>query len=242
VSTYVQIIALACLPFLIPRVRQRVKAAPFAAGVVTLLVLSAAIELLPLHDIYYNVRHRNPVIALELLAAGWIMFFARKRWQKLLATAAVLLAWFQNFGMVEPNITVLMLGGSLSVLWGLGVSLPPRATRALLAFGSLSLFVYIAHVPILYGLGRFVPPGAMCFALLVGMSIIGGSLLERVSIFVGEHITLVARKWWTRTAGADPSAHSLGGASELLTGAALALEQANGGAPARAMLTEGKPQ
>jgi hypothetical protein len=228
VSTYVQIIALACLPFLIPRVRTRVKAAPFQAGLIALLALGAAIELLPLHDIYYNVRHHHPLIALELLVAGWVIFFARTRWQKLLASTGLLLVCLHNFGMVEPNITAILLGGSLSVLWGLGVALPPRAVRSLLGFGSLSLFVYIAHVPILYGLARFVPAGGLCFAILVGMSIAGGSLLERVSTFVAAHATLAVPKMWTASVSAEGIAHALGAEGQALMAEDAALEPTNG--------------
>ncbi|HVZ32756.1 MAG TPA: acyltransferase, partial [Polyangiaceae bacterium] len=239
VSTYVQIIALAALPFLIPRVRSQVKAAPFQAGMAALLALGATIEFLPLHGIYYNVRHHHPLIALELLVAGWIIFFARTRWQKLFATVGLLLVWFQNFGMVEPNITAILLGGSLSVLWGLGVPLPPRAVGGLLAFGRLSLFVYIAHVPILYGLARFVPAGGLCFAILVGMSIIGGSILERMSKFFGEHLTLVVRKGWTsafvRTGAVVPS---LEAEPEALMALGSDLEQANGPAFAKQSVGE----
>jgi acyl-CoA synthetase (AMP-forming)/AMP-acid ligase II len=236
VSTYVQIIALSCLPFLIPRVRARVKAAPFQAGMIAWLALGAAIECLPLHGIYYNVRHHHPLIALELLVAGWVIFFARTHSQKLLASVGLLLVWFQNFGLVEPNIAAILLGGSLSVLWGLAVALPPRAVRSLLAFGSLSLFVYIAHVPILYALARFVPAGGLCFAVLVGMSIVGGSILERVSTFVAEHATHAVRKIWTASVSAESIAHSLGADGRALMAEDSSLEQVIGPASAQRSL------
>jgi hypothetical protein len=35
---------------------------------------------------------------------------------------------------------------------------PTQAARALLFFGRLSMFVYLAHVPALYGLSGFVVP------------------------------------------------------------------------------------
>ena len=60
VSTYAQIVALASLPFAIPRVRETVKRAPFEAGIATLVAVGLVVQLTAINDIFYNVRHRNP--------------------------------------------------------------------------------------------------------------------------------------------------------------------------------------
>jgi acyl-CoA synthetase (AMP-forming)/AMP-acid ligase II/peptidoglycan/LPS O-acetylase OafA/YrhL len=226
VSTYVQIIALASLPFLLPRVRDRVRRAPFEAGVIALFAIGLAVQLTPIHDIYYNIRHRNPVMALELLLAGWCIYFARESRQRAFATAAVLLVWFQNYGLVELNIALILLGGSLSVLWGLRVSLPERAARVLLAFGSLSMFVYLAHVPALHGLSRFVPPGALCFALLVLSSLAGAVILKRASDIVARRVSLVGARWQAQ-GKTESIPVQFGAAGLALTAEALTAGQAN---------------
>lgn len=184
VSTYAQIIAVASLPFAIKPVRDRAKQHPFEAGAAALLAVALLVQLTPLGDIYYNVRHRNPVIALELLLAGWCMFFATTTTKKAIATAAIVLVWFQNFGLIEANIAAFMLGGSLSVLWGLSLSLPSPVVRALLFFGSLSMFVYLAHVPALYALSRFLDAGAPRFFGAVALSIAFALALKTASDFI----------------------------------------------------------
>jgi acyl-CoA synthetase (AMP-forming)/AMP-acid ligase II len=184
VSTYTQIIALASLPFAIPAVRSKVKRAPFEAGFAALLGIGMLIQLTDINDIYYNMRHRNPIIGLELLLAGWCMFFATTTNKKIVASAALLLVWMQNYGLIETNITALMLGGSLCTLWGLRVSVPTHAARALLFFGSLSMFVYLAHVPALYGLSGFVESGAPRFVSAIVVSIIMALCLKKASDMV----------------------------------------------------------
>jgi peptidoglycan/LPS O-acetylase OafA/YrhL len=181
VSTYAQIILLAALPFGIKPVREAVKQRPFEAGAAALLAVALLIELTEINDIYYNVRHRNPIIALELLLAGWCLFFATTTKKKLIATAALLLVWMQNFGLIEANITGLMLGGSLCVLWGLRLSLPSAAARALLFFGSLSMFIYLAHVPALYALSRYLPNGPPLYVAAVASSLVLALALKKAS-------------------------------------------------------------
>jgi acyl-CoA synthetase (AMP-forming)/AMP-acid ligase II len=181
VSTYTQIIVLVSLPFAIAPVREKAKRAPFEAGLLALLVVGLVIQLTEINDIYYNVRHRNPIIGLELLLSGWCMFFAKTTQQKLVATAAIVLVWLQNYGLIEANIAALMLGGSLCLLWGVRISLPTRAARALLFFGSLSMFVYLAHVPALYGLSRFVESGVLMFVSALIVSLLLAQAMKKTS-------------------------------------------------------------
>jgi hypothetical protein len=183
VSTYVQIILLASLPFLIAPLRARVKRAPFEAGLGALLLVGLLIALTPLRDLYYNVRHHHPIIAFQLLIVGWCMFFAKSPRQKLLATLAIMLVWVQNFGLVEANIAALLLGGSLATLWGLYVPLPAFLARALFVFGSLSMFVYITHVAVLYGLGRWMDASLLRFVVLVALSLVLAVILKKASDF-----------------------------------------------------------
>jgi acyl-CoA synthetase (AMP-forming)/AMP-acid ligase II len=184
VSTYAQIVALASLPFAIPRVRETVKQAPFEAGVVALVVMGLIVQLTAINDIFYNVRHRNPIIALELLLTGWCMFFATTPRKRGVATLAVVLVWLQNYGLIEANIAALLVGGSLCTLWGLQVPLPRPAARALLFFGSLSMFVYIAHVPALYKLSSMLEAGAPRFIAAMIVSILLALALKKASDWV----------------------------------------------------------
>lgn len=200
VSTYAQIVALVSLPFAIPRVRETVKRAPFEAGIVALVVIGLVVQLTAINDIFYNVRHRNPIIALELLLTGWCMFFATSTPKRCVATLAIVLVWLQNYGWIEANIAALLVGGSLCTLWGLQVSLPRPAARALLFFGSLSMFVYIAHVPALYKLSSLVEAGAPRFIAGIVVSLLLALALKKASDWVMQRIVR-----WGRPAAAATS-------------------------------------
>lgn len=184
VNAYAQIVTLVSLPFALPSVRAIVKRAPFEVGLLALLGVGLVVQLTELSDMAYYLRHRHPVVGLELVLCGWCMFFARTTQKKIVATAAILLVWLQNYGLVEGNIAVLMLGGSLCTLWGLQVSIPRDAARALLSFGSLSMFVYLAHVPALYGLSRFVDAGALRFLGALFASLAFALVLKKASDLV----------------------------------------------------------
>lgn len=181
VNAYAQIVTLISLPFALAPVRRKVKQAPFESGLIALLAVGLLIQLTGLRDIAYSIRHRHPIIGLELVICGWCMFFATRKLEKVIATAAILLVWMQNYGLVETNIAVLMLGGSLATLWGLQVSVPTDAARGLLMFGSLSMFVYLAHVPALYGLSGFLESGALLFASALVVSLVFALILKKIS-------------------------------------------------------------
>jgi hypothetical protein len=193
VSTYAQIVALTSLPFAIPRVRETVKRAPFEAGLVALVVIALIVQLTAINDIFYNVRHRNPIIALELLLTGWCMYFATSTRKRCVAMLAILLVWLQNYGLIEANIAALLVGGSLCTLWGVNVSLPRPAARALLFLGSLSMFVYLAHVPALYKLSSFLEAGAPRFIAAVVVSILLALALKKASDWAMQRIVRWSR-------------------------------------------------
>jgi peptidoglycan/LPS O-acetylase OafA/YrhL len=90
---------------------------------------------------------------------------------------------------MEANIAMLMLGGSLCTLWGVGVSLPSQAARGLLFFGSLSMFVYLAHVPVLYGLSKFVDSGVIMFSGAVAVSLSLAHAIKKASDLVLHRLT-----------------------------------------------------
>ena len=58
------------------------------------------------------------------------------------------------------------------------------AARALLFFGSLSMFVYLAHVPALYGLSRFFESGPLRFATALAASLAFALVLKKASDIV----------------------------------------------------------
>ncbi len=184
VNAYAQIVTLVCVPFALVPVRVSVKRAPFEMGLFALVAVGLVVQLTEVSDIVYYLRHRHPAVGLELLLCGWCMFFATTTQKKLIATAVILLVWLQNYGWVEGNIAVLMLGGSLATLWGVHVSIPKEVARALLLFGSLSMFVYLAHVPALYGLSRFFESGMLRFLTALIVSLAFALVLKKASDLV----------------------------------------------------------
>jgi hypothetical protein len=100
----------------------------------------------------------------------------------------------QNYGLTEGNIAVLMLGGSLGTLWGVHVSIPGAIARVLLLFGSLSMFMYLAHVPALYGLSGFIDSGALRFLGALGLSLVLALALKKASDLVVDRVFRMTRR------------------------------------------------
>lgn len=184
VNAYAQIVTLSCLPFVLAPVRKMVKRLPFEAGLTALIGVGIVVEMTEISDIAYYLRHRHPIVGLELLLCGWCMFFAGTMQKKLITTLAILIVWLQHYGLVEGNIAVIMLGGSLCTLWGVRVSIPKELARGLLLFGSLSMFVYLAHVPALYGLSRFFESGPLRFVTALAASLAFALVLKKASDIV----------------------------------------------------------
>lgn len=192
VSAYIQILAIAALPFGWGPLRRLAQRAPLACGLGALGGMGLLIELTQIGALEYSVRHRHPAIALELLITGWCIFFAQthdqasskaalggglgrigqahKGLRKLVVAAAIVGVWLQNYGFAEWSIAAFVLGGSLSTLGGLSLQLPGWLARALLSFGSLSLYVYLAHVPVLYEVSGALDPGPLAFGTTLALS------------------------------------------------------------------------
>jgi acyl-CoA synthetase (AMP-forming)/AMP-acid ligase II/peptidoglycan/LPS O-acetylase OafA/YrhL len=147
VCTYAQANILLVLPFLVPQVRHFVARKPIAAVLSALLVVAVLVEVTAVNDIPFNTRHRHPLGAMELMLLGWLAALTKGWRENAAASVGVLgivaLHWFD----VAPSVAIILLGGGLATLWGVQVPMPVAAARAVMRIGSLTLFIYIAHMP-----------------------------------------------------------------------------------------------
>ncbi|MGI1663875.1 AMP-binding protein [Palleronia sp. KMU-117] len=150
VSTYAQIIVLASLPFLFTPVRRAVARAPFGTSVAVLLALAVALVLTGVVDIRYSLRHHHPAAALVLLVWGWVLACADTPLRKALASLAVLAVFVLCWSDVDRSVAVFLLGGSVALLWLSSIPMPRPIQRGALLVGTLTLYIYLLHIPVLY--------------------------------------------------------------------------------------------
>jgi uncharacterized membrane protein len=121
----VQIVLLFNLPFLSPQVRAFFARFPFAIGLSSLAVVVLLAWLLQLDQVNFSSRHRHPVPAI---------------------TGTVYVTDWSDL----PNvIAVVILIGAAAPLWFLRLPAPSWIARRLMQFGSLTMFVYLAHAPVI---------------------------------------------------------------------------------------------
>jgi acyl-CoA synthetase (AMP-forming)/AMP-acid ligase II len=149
VSAYVQIILAFTLPFLIRPLRQSVARQPLAFGLLVLGLLSLTLLFSGVASIAPQYRQHHPLAALGLLVLGWCIFFAQGSRQRLLMTCVTLAVWWFCWRPIETSVSLLMLTGAAAVIWGVSISLPSLLARALMKVGSLTLFIYIVHAPMI---------------------------------------------------------------------------------------------
>ncbi|WP_415182560.1 AMP-binding protein [Phaeovulum sp.] len=149
VSTYTQIVLLFTLPFLLPSCRHQVVRYPFAIGLFILACVVLAIRFSPVADIAPPIRHRHPLAAIELLLLGWCIFFTRDRAQKALMTLVTLLVWWISWRDAPHSVNYMIVCGALAIIWRLSIDIPTPLARGLMHIGSVTLFLYIVHVPVI---------------------------------------------------------------------------------------------
>lgn len=149
VCAYVQIVLLFTLPFLSPQVRAFFARSPFAAGLSSLAVVVLLAWLLQLDEVNFSSRHRHPVAALELFILGWCIYFARQFAQKLMMSAIIGTVYVTHWSDLPNVIAVVILTGATAPLWSLRLPATSWIARRLMQFGSLTMFVYLAHAPMI---------------------------------------------------------------------------------------------
>ena len=181
VSAYVQIVVLFTLPFLVPAIRRVGARHPFEAGLLALAGVLLAGLLAGVDDIQPQLRHRHPFGALELLTTGWCIFFAGDVRRKSLMMAVAGGVWWFVWRDVNPTSTVLVLTGMAAVLWNFQVRLPSAVARWLMWVGSLTLFLYVAHVPVISIVWPLAPHSdVLRFALVMPASICVAAILKLI--------------------------------------------------------------
>lgn len=178
VCLYAQVLVLTGLLFVIPGLRARVAADPFAAGLVAAAVFGLLMLLAQPGEIsIYTLR--QPLFGLQIIALGWSGFYARNARDKALVSGLVALI-FAVFVRQSPLTYGLIVAGSLFAVWGRTLLLPRPLARAILFTGKNAMFIYLAHVAgtvlTMTALGL---TGAAAFLLTLVLALVTGPLAQR---------------------------------------------------------------
>jgi peptidoglycan/LPS O-acetylase OafA/YrhL len=200
VSTYVQIILIATLPFVLSGLRRTIAAHPLAAGCSALIGCAVVMQVAGLEEIVVSLRHHHPVPALQLLLMGWCAFFAVSSAQRGLISLLILGIWWICWGDAPTGITLWALIGAGAVVWGLRGHLPRGVARGLMRIGSLTLYLYLLHVPVMVLVLPRMPdsPEALGLAAVIGLTLIMAALSK--VIYDWTVARLMATKRWRRRA------------------------------------------
>ena len=180
VSTYVQVVVLAALPFLIPLVRRTVARAPFMYGLIALGLLAAGLQIFDVAGIHYGYRHRHPIAAAELMAVGWCIAFANTPRDRVVLTLALMLVMGLGWYDVDAGVFLFIVGGALSVVWLRRVSLPSRLAQGAMLVGTLTLYIYLIHVPVQEVLEPLRLDGWLFLTLVLVASVMAAAVLKRL--------------------------------------------------------------
>jgi acyl-CoA synthetase (AMP-forming)/AMP-acid ligase II len=154
VSTYTQTILMFTLPFLFRPIRRRISQHPLVVGLLALGAAALAIHFSTVEDILPQSRQRHPLAAIELLLLGWCIFAAHNTPQKAMMTLVTVLVWWVSWRDTDLSVSFAMLIGALAINWGLWINLPTLLARGLMQVGSLTLFLYIIHTPMILLVSR----------------------------------------------------------------------------------------
>ncbi|WP_420587432.1 AMP-binding protein [Ruegeria sp.] len=183
ISALVQVVVLACIPFLIPKVRKWASGSPLAGGAVILISASLAFEYAGVMDVEAAHRLRHTIGAFQLAALGWCLFFATTKDSKIVLSFVVVALLATHWHDAAPLALMFISIGSIGILFGFKVHLKPVVASATTYLASLTLFIYLFHPFVLAVVQRFGqgPPDerwsntSMFVATLLGSVMIAGS-------------------------------------------------------------------
>lgn len=178
VSTYVQIILITSLPFALPGLRRTIAAQPLMAGCIALLGSVVVMHLAGLEQIPYWQRHHHPVAAFQLLLMGWCVFFTANSAQRALVSLLILGLWWACWGDAQTGISVMVLIGVGAIVWGLRIQLQRGVALGLMWTGSLTLYLYLLHVPVMALVLPRMPdhPEALQLTVVIALTLIASAL------------------------------------------------------------------
>lgn len=192
VSAYAQIVVISTLPFAVPDIRRAVQRAPFAAGLIALAGLTLAMTLQPwgLSDMPSGIHHRHPLGAMDLLVLGWCLFFAKDLARKAVMSGVIVAVWWLDWSNIGQSTTLFILLGSLAVVWNLSLPVPGPVATALLQCASMTLFIYIAHVPVISLVYRISSSSSEAFQFLLttGITLITAYIMKSFYYYMAEKI------------------------------------------------------
>lgn len=179
VCLYAQAMILIALPFAPPAVRRWVRAAPLVAGLWTIAGLAVVSLVFGVSQSFGPISVRHPLMALQLMAAGWCLFHAQSALERLLAlaVAAAVALSFLSAGWTAPVLVALVAS---AILWLPLVRLPTSIARVTIYFGKQSMFVYLAHVVVIAVLAKLglAQDGLRLLATIV-ISLLAAEVMSR---------------------------------------------------------------
>ena len=188
VSAYAQIIALFTLMLLLGSVRHTIARYQFLFGVGLFAVVSIVMSLTPAGDLPYRTQIRYTLGTLQLFTIGWCISAALGSIQKAIVSVLVVISYLVLWLDADASVTLLLTVAPLLVIWSPRISLPKTISKGLLELGTLTLYIYIAHVPMLLVAQHIIEPPILIFCATMLASIIAafamrllfGWILDRI--------------------------------------------------------------
>jgi acyl-coenzyme A synthetase/AMP-(fatty) acid ligase len=165
VEVLVQILLLGTLAFSLPSLRRLERRHPLGLAV-TVLLVALALRHIPMGDPANQIYRTHSV--LWLFALGWVAHRATTLGQKLLLSAAVLIAVPSFFDQAMRDLIV--TAGILVVIWSMSIRVPRPLDRIITALAAASLYIYLLHWQVYPALATHLPAALVTvLALLVGV-------------------------------------------------------------------------
>ena len=145
VSALTQVVLLACVPFLFPKIRAWAAEFPLAAGAIILICSSLAFEYAGVMEVHATVRLRHTIGAFQLAALGWCLYYANSQQSKVVLSFVVV-AMLATYWRDASAIAIMFIAvGSIGILFGFRVYLKPFWASTVAYVASLTLFIYLFH-------------------------------------------------------------------------------------------------
>lgn len=195
VSAYAQVILIIAMIFAFEPIRRAARRAPLWTGLALWLAAGLAMLVTSADDLAYGPQIRHPLGTLELLFLGWSIALAETLRHRVIVSLTLLLSWLWLWVDADPSVAWFLTIMPLLILWCPRIGLPAAVARALLKFGTLMLYIYIAHVPALFVARYFLDSYAAIFIATLLSSVVAGWILKAmVDWLLKETVTLWLRK------------------------------------------------
>jgi acyl-coenzyme A synthetase/AMP-(fatty) acid ligase len=183
IETIWQVLLVFTALFLVPAYRNIASRYPYLVG---LLLFSIALWFREI-ELWGKIGYaeRTPDKLMYIFLAGWCLYFAQNKSQKLVMSLLLLILFAYTQG-IDSHYTAWLICGSFSVLWMPGIRMPKPLCAVISSIGAASFYIYLTHIIPIYTLTHITQLQSLQnIFIIISIALLFGVVVQKILTQLG---------------------------------------------------------